>query len=285
MNRIGLLILFMLWTAVLPWRSYGQSEPANAADSSKQESIMEKWHGIVTFQWQGLTWIGQPQWGITHPQRPVWYDSEMVFVDDSNCVVVDLHENRREIKHSNTILVRRWETGYCRTVEEFKYGTFEWEARMPYGTNLWPALWLASDSAWPPEIDCVEGWSNNNPRYNKGLFFKNMRPTMHWMEKGERRAEHRYNIRRGWINKMDEYTTYKVVWTPEYVDIFYNDNLVKRFDNPYLLEQLNQPGLKMHPIMSMNVQSRFDDKDYKTYREAQKPFSIKSFKYVPWSKP
>lgn len=243
---------------------------------------MKKWQGIPVFEWQGMEWIGRPNWGISHPRRPVWYDSEMVTVDDNGCLIVGLENHEREMAMYDSIVKRRWETGYCRSVQEFKYGTFEWEAIMPMGTNLWPALWLASDTSWPPEIDCVEGWSNNNPKYIKRLFFRNMHPTMHWSEEGKLKSEPKYNIHRGWINGPMEFTSYKVVWTPEYVDVFYGKHLVKRFEDEKMLEQLNKEGIMMHPIMSLNVQSAFGDQDFEKYKELGQPFMIRSFKYTPW---
>ena len=44
----------------------------------------------------------------------------------------------------------------------FKYGSIEWEARMPSRPGSWPALWLLPVSGWPPEIDLYEGFSHNS---------------------------------------------------------------------------------------------------------------------------
>ena len=41
----------------------------------------------------------------------------------------------------------------------FQYGYVQVVARIPQGTGLWPALWLAaSNMHWPPEIDILEHW-------------------------------------------------------------------------------------------------------------------------------
>jgi beta-glucanase (GH16 family) len=41
----------------------------------------------------------------------------------------------------------------------FTYGYVQIVARIPNGTGLWPALWLAAaDLKWPPEIDMLEHW-------------------------------------------------------------------------------------------------------------------------------
>ena len=48
---------------------------------------------------------------------------------------------------------------------KFKHGTFEIEAKLPNGLNLWPAFWMWSWDTWPPEIDVFEGYSEKNPNY------------------------------------------------------------------------------------------------------------------------
>ena len=41
----------------------------------------------------------------------------------------------------------------------FTYGLISVTAKLPYGTGLWPALWLAaSNDQWPPELDIMEHW-------------------------------------------------------------------------------------------------------------------------------
>ncbi|MGH2896445.1 MAG: glycoside hydrolase family 16 protein, partial [Solirubrobacteraceae bacterium] len=41
----------------------------------------------------------------------------------------------------------------------FTYGLVQITAKLPYGTGLWPALWLAATSdQWPPELDIMEHW-------------------------------------------------------------------------------------------------------------------------------
>lgn len=41
----------------------------------------------------------------------------------------------------------------------FTYGLLQITAKIPFGSGLWPAFWLAAwDGVWPPEIDILEHW-------------------------------------------------------------------------------------------------------------------------------
>jgi beta-glucanase (GH16 family) len=44
---------------------------------------------------------------------------------------------------------------------KFEYGFVQVTARLPFGTGLWPAFWLAAaNGKYPPEIDILEHWGN-----------------------------------------------------------------------------------------------------------------------------
>jgi beta-glucanase (GH16 family) len=44
---------------------------------------------------------------------------------------------------------------------KFEYGFVQVTARLPYGTGLWPAFWLAAaNEKWPPEVDILEHWGD-----------------------------------------------------------------------------------------------------------------------------
>jgi beta-glucanase (GH16 family) len=46
----------------------------------------------------------------------------------------------------------------------FEYGHLQVVARIPSGSGLWSALWLAAaDLRWPPEIDLLEQWGPPRP--------------------------------------------------------------------------------------------------------------------------
>lgn len=49
-------------------------------------------------------------------------------------------------------------SGHKATETHLKYGTFEFEAKMPSRAGTWPALWFLDPKGWPPEIDLYEGF-------------------------------------------------------------------------------------------------------------------------------
>jgi beta-glucanase (GH16 family) len=59
-----------------------------------------------------------------------------------------------------------------------RYGYFEIGARLPFVAGAWPAFWLLSPGAWPPEIDVIE-MRGDEPA---------MHVHLHWSEDGAHRA-------------------------------------------------------------------------------------------------
>jgi beta-glucanase (GH16 family) len=48
----------------------------------------------------------------------------------------------------------------------FQYGYLQVVARIPFGTGLWPALWLLPENEqWPPEIDIIEHYGTSPISY------------------------------------------------------------------------------------------------------------------------
>lgn len=249
------------------------------------------WNGIKTFKWKGHYWIARPAWGIVHPNNNMtWIDEKQPEILENGNLLLPFEYNPfdgRPIARS-----------YVRCIEEFKYGTFEWKFILPKGEWLWPALWLSSDAGWPPEIDCLEGWSERDFNYVKRLIFKNIKPSVHWSanadeKNGEHKSETKNNNLR-WLIKSDEkVNTAKVVWAPNYIDIYYNGIKIKRFKNKEMLEHFNKNGYDLHPIMSMNVYGQkwedFTRAMIKNDRSKNLPympivwrnFEIVDFKYLP----
>ena len=242
------------------------------------------WNSIDAFEWKGLYWIARPLWGNYHPNDSLtWYDEEQPEILDNGNLYLPFEY---KLKYGRPI-----GRSSVRCISQFKYGTFEWTFILPKGRWQWPALWLASDEGWPPEIDCLEGWSGDDPNYVKRVLFKNVKPTMHWStnadEKiGEHKSETKNNNLRCIIKGDGKVNTAKVVWTPNYVDVFYNGIKIKRFKDPEMLKHFNKEGYMMHPIMSAGPYG----KEWKAYGsdpdlfDAPKVYNhleILDFKYTP----
>lgn len=246
---------------------------------------MGKFDNFETIKWCGYEWIKRPLWGDNHPNEDmVWYDQDCATINSDNHIVLNIKRNPKTFNVPNRgEVTKEFGRGSVRTTEEFKYGTFEWEMKVPEGKYVWPALWLSSDFSWPPEIDCMEGWSGDNPLYIKRCLWRNIKPTMHWSENcddvnGKHLEETKNNTWRWWL-KCTDFDKYKVEWTPKYVDVYYNGHKVKRFNNTEMLEHMNKPEVKMHVIMSINAYSKFPKYYFDFW-----PMIVKSFKYTPYEK-
>lgn len=49
--------------------------------------------------------------------------------------------------------------------QEQQYGYFEIRCKIPHTPEMWPAFWLVSRDAWPPEIDIFEFYTNDTNRF------------------------------------------------------------------------------------------------------------------------
>lgn len=245
---------------------------------------MKTWNGLPSFEWMGYDWISRPLWGDYHPKESLtYYNARANHIDKHGDLVLDILKIPRTFDEG---VERQYGVGWVRSTQQFKYGTFEWEAKLPKGYYVWPALWLTSDQGWPPEIDVVEGWTENKSNYTKYLFFNNIRPTMHWSENAsENTGKHKFkSIRKPFrcIFNKNGWNKYKCVWTPEYVDIFYNNIKIKRFDDPEMLKHFNKEGYGMHVIMSVSVEYGFKDNYcYEKYKDFEQPMVVRNFKYKP----
>lgn len=233
---------------------------------------------METFKWCGYNWRIGHLWGRSHPQQPLnWYGDDSVRVNADGELILDIVQNAKEFDG----VVKPYSVGVVDSVEEFRYGIFKWECKQPVGTNLWSALWLTGVQTWPPEIDCMEGWSSpKKPTFVKRLFWLNIKPTMHWGTPDDHKSQGKHNIWRWWINER-KFNRYMVIWTKEYVKIFYNSHLVKTFDDRDMLREFNKEGVTMTAIMSMNQCDGFTNSDFVRYVSFNQPMVVRNFEYTP----
>lgn len=160
------------------------------------------------------------------------------------------------------------------------YGTFTWRVKMPEYPHVWPALWLCGVKTWPPEIDLVEGYTEDEDNYYRGLFARTTLETNFHKRIGFENGTHTSLGARGiWgiiykcLHKdIDEY---KIVWTPKYVKLYFNGFRIRKMTDKEMLADLNEDH-SMNPIMNMMVDNGFElDDRHLPY------MSVYSFEYIP----
>mgnify|MGYP000680791932 CR=1 FL=1 len=116
---------------------------------------------MKTINWSGYEWITQERWGDIHPEKTYcWYDEHAVSIDANSHLHLKTRYNPKWFKDKG--LWSNTGVGLVSCTNKFKHGTFEIEAKLPNGLNLWPAFWMLgsnSDTAiWPQcgEIDIME---------------------------------------------------------------------------------------------------------------------------------
>lgn len=111
----------------------------------------------------------------------------------------------------------------------FEYGYIQVTAEIPFGTGLWPALWLgATDQKWPPEIDILEHWGSEP--YGKAYLHP-----LSGIRQGGPVTES--GLGAGWH-------TFGLYWTPTHLAWYYDGNQV-------LATSVGVPQQDMYLIMNV----------------------------------
>lgn len=238
-----------------------------------------------TFELFGHHWRTGRSWGLAHPEDICYADSRQALIVDGALHLTIAPRPRVFFEKEYP-----WAVGYVSSVEHFKYGYLEVEFTLPMGArNLWPAIWLTDCDTWPPEIDIMEAWSGRQdfpmPRtgsYRRWPLFNRIRPCLHWGTA----ADHRqlpgglwgkgtpcYHVRQNKTNRCS------IRWTPERIEVFYNDHLAMRVTDRRLLEPYNKShGMEIH--LNNYVTNDFSQDDYLDLRRNE--LVIHSLNYSPW---
>lgn len=88
-------------------------------------------------QWSGYDWSTQERWGQIHTDKNfVWYDDTAVIVDDQGFFHLKTHYNPKYFSDLN--VTSNIGVGLISCTSPLKFGTYEIEAKLPEGKNLWP---------------------------------------------------------------------------------------------------------------------------------------------------
>lgn len=233
----------------------------------------------MNFKWKGYNWrVGQP-WGDFHPDfTKSWYSANAVKVENDILKLTikkDYKAFKTSVEDSETVLIP-YGVGLITCIEEFGYGTFEWKAQLPKGKNIVAALWLASNQCWPPEIDCVEAFTNSRGSYNRCLFQRKIQPNIHYSD------DNKIHQQKGAVNTcrflfdINKAIDYKINFFPDIIEVFYNGKSVMKETRDCILKDFKD--IKMFPIMNINVMEGFQKKDL----DSVTTFNINSFNYIPY---
>ena len=133
---------------------------------------------------------------------------------------------------------------------EFRYGTIEVNLRLPQrdapGKNIdgmWPAVWLiTSDDRWPPEIDILEVLGE---RPNTAEFHVHYGQEPNHRQQGDNTDA---------VRISEGYHTYKLVWTPDKLEWYIDDEAEPRYQVTETDEDII-PDVALHLIINNAVSS------------------------------
>jgi beta-glucanase (GH16 family) len=200
--------------------------------------------------WQDLPYFGNR----FHPGNIVdkgiapfqFHDSNCVSVKDSvlrlecNDIPIIINYTDYDGKDYGTYKIP-YRVGWIQTMPntfQQKHGYFEIRSKSPNSGGTWPAFWLASTEAWPPEIDIFEIYTSNSQTQSTS--------TIHWGKE----PNHPMN---GFVHATLplnlDFSVFGCDWNEKTIKIYYNGWLVKVFPTP------NDFKYEMNLIINNGVQT------------------------------
>ena len=217
----------------------------------------------------GYDWIPQERWGQMHPDKPyVWYDADMIEQHNPTYLTLKADYKPKMFRNRKAEMA----VGLISCTEEFSYGSFSLDAKLPTQAYAWPAFWMWSWYSWPPEIDVFEGYANRKGNYNNkwwqvliGQPYK-VETNIH-LKKGTNLGALCGRV----VSPHKKFNNYRLEWTPKYIHIFYNDFLVRKVDGDALDYFKDQ---RMNVVINNSLY-----KPHVSHSETTGCFEVKNFVY------
>jgi len=238
------------------------------------------------FKWSGFEWIPKERWGICHPIKPDWwYDPERVEIDENDTLHLKTKWNPKHI--NDEIGESKIGVGLISSVDKFKYGEYEIEAKLPKGKDLWPAFWMWAWESYPPEIDVLEAYSTYhnkissywNGRLHEWLFgkFWRVESNVHLIDNtsDENRSLGAERNFFGFKDPSKRFIKYKLIWLKDKIEIYYDGKLNRRITDRNILKQFD--NVTMNVILNNGITAEADPTKIK-----ETDYQIKSFNYIPY---
>jgi len=216
------------------------------------ESLKKNWH------------IGQ-FWGNYHPKHLQQHYSEnrikigphIKGFDQKNLILETSLEPKRFNLENGEINIP-YGVGLIISENSFGYGYYEIEAKLPEGSALWPAIWLSAENSWPPEIDIMEGYTDNKRNYEyKSLFLKNwqLQSNFHYGESVENHSSLGAKNHPLPISVTENFIKYSCLLEKNSIKIYYNNYLVREINDENILKWYR--NTKMRIVLNNAIQQNF----------------------------
>lgn len=245
--------------------------------------------------WSGYEWSAVMHGTTVHPGQPwMWYSEECAQVDDDDTLHLLVEEDPKEIKHWNGNTYNpKYAVGTLRSETAFDYGTFSADVMCPKGYNLWPSFWMTGKDAWPPEIDIMEAWSDDNDYFKWTIaqppyILPSWRTTsnVHYnrMVEGEYVRDSIGSRNASWFrqckNPASNFINYECVWEPDRILIKANGRVLRTVSKKVanmLTENIEDGGgHEMYVIFNLWIKNP-DQYKIRLYCDMQ----VKNFEYKP----
>lgn len=232
---------------------------------------------IEQINWSGYDWRLREEWGSYHPDHTYkWTDPEATEIRSDGILDLKTRHNPRQFGD----LTIPTGCGLVCSIEGFDFGTFEIEAQLPYGKNLWPAFWLSPLDQWPPELDVFEGYSKKNPNYRNFDLFNPFK----WYKiesnafLSNPKPYRMLGARRGFLLKdpTKNFISYKVDWFPDKFVIYWDNRKVRTITDPELMKEFSQLRGRIRVLINTNVTREYIPETSEVTHYLVKKFTWKS---------
>jgi beta-glucanase (GH16 family) len=186
-------------------------------------------------------------WGNYHPNDlSQWYDPAGVSLNrtgnnsglnlcvTNNTLDVSTYMVNVVLENNQAPVTIQHGVGLVTSKDVFGIGIYECNVILPVGKELWPAFWLTGSVTWPPEIDILEGATNNTNTYGR-----NLTSTIHCGNNGTNQFGLAGN-RHGYFIDTTKVIKLQCWWTKDFIKIYYNGFLATIMTNKNNMVWFNQ---------------------------------------------
>ena len=121
-----------------------------------------------------------------------------------------------------------WASGLISSKRSFKFGWIEATIQLPKEEMQWSAFWTSGLDSWPPEIDILEAYTDQDVEKIK------IQPNIHWKTVNGKSSYGAPTI--PVKDPSDRFVQYAVHWTEDFIKFYYDGILVQVCDNKQMLK-------------------------------------------------